>query len=66
MHRDLALRNVLLQSRDHIRLADFGMGRDLWEDELGLYLKRSTARIPIRWMAPESLNDNIYDSRSDV
>ncbi|XP_034952246.1 proto-oncogene tyrosine-protein kinase receptor Ret isoform X2 [Chelonus insularis] len=64
VHRDLAARNVLLASGKVCKISDFGLTRDVYEDEA--YLKRSKGRVPVKWMAPESLADHVYTSKSDV
>lgn len=46
------------------KISDFGLTRDVYEDDA--YFKRSKGRVPVKWMAPESLSDHIYTNRSDV
>lgn len=64
VHRDLAARNVLLAKGKICKVSDFGLTRDVYEDDA--YLKRSKDRVPVKWMAPESLADHVYTNRSDV
>lgn len=64
IHRDLAARNVLVCDDYIVKIADFGLARDLQESEY--YRKCTNGRLPIKWMAPESLRDKFYDSQSDV
>ncbi|XP_072047183.1 uncharacterized protein [Amphiura filiformis] len=61
IHRDLAARNVLLGNDYIAKVSDFGLSRD--ED---MYVKKSKTRVPIRWMAPESIQFSTYTSKSDV
>ncbi|KAF5289644.1 hypothetical protein FQA39_LY15002 [Lamprigera yunnana] len=64
IHRDLAARNVLI-TEDHIcKVADFGFARDVINSHV--YERKSEGRLPIRWMALESLYDNIFTVKSDV
>lgn len=46
------------------KISDFGLTRDIYEDDA--YYKRSKGRVPVKWMAPESLSDHVYTSKSDV
>ena len=39
-------------------MADFGFSRDVMINNI--YERKSEGRLPIRWMAPESLYDNVY------
>uniref|UniRef100_A0A2H8TDK2 Proto-oncogene tyrosine-protein kinase receptor Ret n=1 Tax=Melanaphis sacchari TaxID=742174 RepID=A0A2H8TDK2_9HEMI len=64
VHRDLAARNVLVTEDKICKISDFGLTRDVYEDNT--YLKKTKGRVPVKWMAPESLADHIYTSRSDV
>ncbi|XP_036329877.1 proto-oncogene tyrosine-protein kinase receptor Ret-like [Rhagoletis pomonella] len=64
VHRDLAARNVLLADGKICKISDFGLTRDVYEDDA--YLKRSRDRVPVKWMAPESLADHVYTTKSDV
>ncbi|EAA15152.4 AGAP008899-PA, partial [Anopheles gambiae str. PEST] len=64
VHRDLAARNVLLAEGKVCKISDFGLTRDVYEDDA--YLKKSKDRVPVKWMAPESLADHIYTTKSDV
>lgn len=63
VHRDIAVRNILVASHDCVKLGDFGLSRYLEEEE---YYKASVTRLPIKWMAPESINFRRFTSASDV
>jgi fibroblast growth factor receptor 2 len=64
VHRDLAARNVLIDGSYTMKISDFGMARNI---SIGDYYRKTTdGALPVKWMAPESLNDNFYDSQSDV
>merc|ERR1712198_761214 len=64
IHRDLAARNVLVTDQNVCKVADFGFSRDVMINLI--YERKSEGRLPIRWMAPESLYDNQYTTKSDV
>ncbi|KAL9889707.1 fibroblast growth factor receptor homolog 1 [Glossina fuscipes] len=64
IHRDLAARNVLVSDDYIMKIADFGLARDIQDTDY--YRKNTNGRLPIKWMAPESLQEKFYDSQSDV
>ncbi|XP_013389153.1 fibroblast growth factor receptor 3 isoform X4 [Lingula anatina] len=64
LHRDLAARNILVAEDRTCKISDFGFAKDVIESHT--YIKQSQSRLPIRWMSPEALFDNIYSTQSDV
>ncbi|XP_061729617.1 fibroblast growth factor receptor homolog 1-like isoform X2 [Cydia pomonella] len=64
IHRDLAARNVLVSGARVLKVADFGLARDVRDSDY--YRKRTAGKLPVRWMAPESLCHNYYTTKSDV
>ncbi|CAB3407710.1 unnamed protein product [Caenorhabditis bovis] len=61
IHRDLAARNCLLDKADNCKISDFGLSL------LGKQHKESKmVKVPVRWLAPETLEYGVYSSKSDV
>ncbi|GFN81497.1 hepatocyte growth factor receptor-like [Plakobranchus ocellatus] len=65
VHRDLAARNCMLDEEFHVRVADFGLARDVYEKEYYSASNRK-ALLPVKWMAPECLEKGTYSAKSDV
>ena len=63
VHRDIAARNFLLASPFIVYLSDFGLSRLLQTSDSSQKTQSSIG--PIRWMAPESIFQGTYSSRSD-
>uniref|UniRef100_A0A668AGA8 non-specific protein-tyrosine kinase n=1 Tax=Myripristis murdjan TaxID=586833 RepID=A0A668AGA8_9TELE len=63
VHRDIAARNVLVSTVDCVKLGDFGLSRYMEDSS---YYKASKGKLPIKWMAPESINFRRFTSASDV
>ncbi|XP_061420144.1 mast/stem cell growth factor receptor Kit-like [Lethenteron reissneri] len=64
LHRDVAARNVLLAEGFLAKICDFGLARDVTRDPN--YIQRGNARLPVKWMAPESVFDCVFSLKSDV
>ncbi|XP_074147856.1 macrophage colony-stimulating factor 1 receptor [Sminthopsis crassicaudata] len=64
IHRDVAARNVLVTSSRVAKIGDFGLARDIMNDTN--YVVKGNARLPVKWMAPESIFDCVYTVQSDV
>ena len=64
--RDLAARNVLVNSQLVYKIADFGLSREISDSSIdGAYTTRG-GKIPVRWTAPEAIAFRKFTSSSDV
>jgi tyrosine-protein kinase len=64
VHRDLASRNILLVSKQHCKISDFGLSRAIGIDK-DFYQSSTGGRWPLKWYAPESFCGKFSHS-SDV
>ncbi|NWR81024.1 DDR2 protein, partial [Centropus unirufus] len=64
VHRDLATRNCLVGKQFTIKIADFGMSRNLYSGDY--YRIQGRAVLPIRWMSWESILLGKFTTASDV
>jgi serine/threonine protein kinase len=60
IHRDLAARNCLLNNQFVVKISDFGLAKNI------IYVIKNKRPLPLRWMAPESIFDGLFTSKSDV
>eukprot|EP00056_Hartaetosiga_gracilis_P011121 m.166535 g.166535 ORF g.166535 m.166535 type:complete len:2195 (+) comp13451_c0_seq2:195-6779(+) len=64
VHRDVASRNVLLNSENRCKISDFGMSRDM--EDSTYYHSSKRGALPVRWTAPEALETHKFSEMSDV
>ncbi|TPP58742.1 hypothetical protein FGIG_03236 [Fasciola gigantica] len=62
IHRDLAARNILVGTNCVLKISDFGLTRNVEY----YYRKVTSGRLPVKWLAPESLFERVYTTKSDV
>lgn len=64
VHRDLAARNVLVCEGKLVKIADFGLSRYVYTTNV--YHATKTRKLPIKWMSPEAIHDQVFTAESDV
>uniref|UniRef100_A0A8C1U0P4 Tyrosine-protein kinase receptor TYRO3 n=1 Tax=Cyprinus carpio TaxID=7962 RepID=A0A8C1U0P4_CYPCA len=64
IHRDLAARNCMLNENMSVCVADFGLSKKIYSGDY--YRQGSVSKLPVKWIALESLADNVYTTQSDV
>ena len=62
VHRDLACRNILVGEGKSLKITDFGLSREVEE----VYVKKTKGRLPLKWMAIESIDAREFTTASDV
>ncbi|XP_024155352.1 tyrosine-protein kinase JAK2a [Oryzias melastigma] len=65
IHRDLATRNILVESEMRVKIGDFGLTKVLPQDK-DYYKVTEPGESPIFWYAPESLTESKFSFASDV
>ncbi|NXJ92815.1 RON protein, partial [Corythaixoides concolor] len=66
VHRDLAARNCMLDETLTVKVADFGLARDVFGKEYYSIRRHRHAKLPVKWMALESLQTQKFTTKSDV
>uniref|UniRef100_A0A1X7U9D3 Protein kinase domain-containing protein n=1 Tax=Amphimedon queenslandica TaxID=400682 RepID=A0A1X7U9D3_AMPQE len=72
IHRDLAARNCMIDDDGIIKVADFGLSEDIYSQNYFRQLKgskdssSSPVKLPLKWMALESIHDGLFSEKSDV
>ncbi|XP_075039990.1 macrophage-stimulating protein receptor [Mixophyes fleayi] len=66
VHRDLAARNCMLEETFQVKVADFGLARDVFDKEYYSVRRHKNTRLPVKWMALESLQTQKFTTKSDV
>uniref|UniRef100_A0A1I8HHF6 Guanylate cyclase n=1 Tax=Macrostomum lignano TaxID=282301 RepID=A0A1I8HHF6_9PLAT len=62
VHRDLALRNCMINDRFQVKVGDFGLARYIKE----YYRVQNNKLVPVRWMPPESIQYMYFTVNSDM
>uniref|UniRef100_A0A669BUZ1 receptor protein-tyrosine kinase n=1 Tax=Oreochromis niloticus TaxID=8128 RepID=A0A669BUZ1_ORENI len=64
LHRDLAARNCMLRDDMTVCVADFGLSKKIYSGDY--YRQGRIAKMPVKWIALESLADRVFTVKSDV
>ncbi|XP_035011043.2 tyrosine-protein kinase receptor UFO [Hippoglossus stenolepis] len=64
IHRDLAARNCMLNENMNVCVADFGLSKKIYNGDY--YRQGRISKMPVKWIAIESLADRVYTTKSDV
>ena len=48
----------------NVKVADFGFTRDIYG--MDYYRLNRKTKLPVKWVAPESLLDNLFNEKTDV
>uniref|UniRef100_A0A8C6T7W7 receptor protein-tyrosine kinase n=1 Tax=Neogobius melanostomus TaxID=47308 RepID=A0A8C6T7W7_9GOBI len=64
IHRDLAARNCMLNEAMNVCVADFGLSKKIYNGDY--YRQGRISKMPVKWIAIESLADRVYTTKSDV
>ena len=47
-----------------MKVADFGLSRNVYTGKV--YHSTKTKKLPIKWMSPEAIHDQVFTAGSDV
>ncbi|XP_055681384.1 platelet-derived growth factor receptor alpha-like isoform X2 [Lutzomyia longipalpis] len=64
LHGDLAARNILLCDDNVVKICDFGLARSMYKSNN--YKKQGKAPLPFKWLALESISDQVFSTYSDI
>lgn len=64
VHRDLATRNILMDTTKLVKVSDFGFSRILRDKDY--YRSTKGGNWPIKWSAPETLTFYKFNHQSDI
>lgn len=63
LYRDLATRNCIVSSDFIVKVSYPGLCKDKYSRE---YFKHRNSLLPVRWLAPECIQEDEYTTKSDI
>ncbi len=64
LHEEFPLLILRVDKELVVKVGDFGLARDIYSSDY--YRANQRAKIPVKWMAPETLHDAISNEKTDV
>ncbi|CRK93996.1 CLUMA_CG007522, isoform A [Clunio marinus] len=64
VHRDIACRNCMINAQRIVKIGDFGMARSTFQSDYYRFARKGM--LPVRWMAPESIDGGRFSHASDI
>lgn len=52
-----------IDGQDILKISDFGLYESIYNST---YLKIKEVKLPVKWTAPESINDGVYSEKTDM
>ncbi|KAL5015005.1 hypothetical protein ScPMuIL_009275 [Solemya velum] len=65
VHRNLSARNCLLCDQNTVKVSDYGLTKDLFSKDY-YFLDESRSKHLIKWLAPETLENFEFSTKTDV
>ncbi|KAM3716855.1 Tyrosine-protein kinase Fer [Dirofilaria immitis] len=65
IHRDISARNCMMENMC-VKISDFNLSREVEKQDKNYKMTRLKQNLPIRWLAPETMRNAIYTTKSDV
>jgi len=66
IHRDIKPQNILIDTSDTVKVADFGIARLMDRDSTGTISDSNSALGTVQYMSPEQANGDPVDGRGDL